>query len=254
MQVLNRNWKNSKNNIREINEIIWNEDKLYLYIDNLSKNDLVLSKLRNSSKEVYGTIEEVEYNGKAIYVAYFELKIFDNKLNSIWDFYVINGAKKMLRLKSNLDVKKISTYKLPNKKIQLEPYNTVQYNFSLKVLKSVAITKIKDIYINSEYISIDLNILTDNNISNISMFEKNDKLKGHFSISNKENINNYINNNIKINYPIEKIVGHASRNKAIKLFLTITYIDGTDEKIILNVRNNFINDNIIFNGKKVFLY
>ena len=79
MQVLNRNWKNYKNNIQEVNEVIWNEDKIYLYINNLSKNDLVLSKLRNSNKEIYGTIEEVEYNGKSIYVAYFESKTFDNK-------------------------------------------------------------------------------------------------------------------------------------------------------------------------------
>lgn len=254
MQVLNRNWKNYKNNIQEVNEVIWNEDKIYLYINNLSKNDLVLSKLRNSNKEIYGTIEEVEYNGKSIYVAYFESKIFDNKLNSIWDFYVTNETKKTLRLKSNLDIEKISIYKLPNKNIQLQPYNTVQYNFSLKVLKSMAITKIKDMYIDDQYISIDLNMLTDKSISNISIFEKNDKLNGHFSISNKENINNYINNTIKINYPIEKILEDVLKNKASKLFLTITYIDRTDEKVILNVRNNFINDNVVFNGKKVCLY
>ena len=198
MQVLNRNWKNYKNNIQEVNEVIWNEDKIYLYINNLSKNDLVLSKLRNSNKEIYGTIEEVEYNGKSIYVAYFESKIFDNKLNSIWDFYVTNETKKTLRLKSNLDIEKISIYKLPNKNIQLQPYNTVQYNFSLKVLKSMAITKIKDMYIDDQYISIDLNMLTDKSISNISIFEKNDKLNGHFSISNKENINNYINNMLSL--------------------------------------------------------
>ncbi len=254
MQVLSRNWKNQQNNFKEISEVFWDKEKIYLYINGLNRDDLILGKLRNSEKKLYGKIINLERNGKLITVAYFETKVFDSKLNSIWDFYITNKEKSKYRLKSKLDIENIPIYKLFNKNIQLQPYNTVQNNFSLRILKSSTITKVKDMYINNESINIDLDIFTDVNITAISILRDDDDLNQNFSIVNSELFNNYINNNVRVKYPLKEILENTIVNKSYKLSLKIKYQDETTEEIFLHIKNNFINDNVVFDGKRIYLY
>lgn len=254
MQILNRNWKKSNNNIKQVEEVIWKDKKIYLYINGLKKDDLVLARLRNFSDEIVGIVENVQCNNRTPYAATFEVINFGEKLNSIWDFYVISNTKKSIRLKSNLDFQENDVYKIDNKNIQLKPYTTVQYNFSLKTSITTIITNINEINIIDNNINISLNMLTDKKISSIDLFKKNDKLKKHCVIKQLKNKNNYNNSHIIIKYPIEEILQYINKNKENKLFLTITYDNSSEEEFDLKVKDNFLNEVSIFNNKKIYIY
>lgn len=254
MQILNRNWKKSNNNIKQLEEVVWKNKKIYLYIRGLKKDDLVLARQRNFTDEIIGIIEEVQWNDRTSYVATFEVANLGEKLNSTWDFYVISNNQKPIRLKSNLDFKENDVYKIDNKNIQLNPYTTVQYNFSVKTSITKTITNIKEISIIDNNINISLNMLTDKKISTIDLFKKNDKLKKYCDIKQLKNMNNYNNSDVIIKYSIEEILQYIDGNKENKLFLTITYSNGSEEELDLKVKDNFLNEVITFNNKKIYIY